>query len=156
MMLARIRTFLYLARQGAHCAWLRRVWGMTIGDGVRISRKANLDYTHPKGVHIGDFTIITPGVHIFTHDFVRNQHVSTFIGSNCFIGAGAIILAGISIGDHCIIAAGSVVTKDVPSRSLVGGNPANVIKSDINTTYYGIMAKLEPHEVPVFKEDKPL
>lgn len=153
-MLARLRTTLYVARQGFQRAWLRRVWGMTIGEGVRISRKAHLDYTHPKGVHIGDYTIITPGAHIFTHDFVRREHVSTYIGSNCFIGAGAIILPGVTVGDHCVIAAGSVVTQDVPSRSLVAGNPAKVLKSDIKTTYYGIMGKLQPHELAKFEDDE--
>ncbi|WP_298334097.1 acyltransferase [uncultured Erythrobacter sp.] len=152
-MLARIRTQLYVARQVFYRTWLRRVWGMTIGEGVRISRKANLDYTHPKGVHIGEYTIVTPGVHIFTHDFVRRVHVSTYIGSNCFLGAGSIILPGVTIGDHCVIAAGSVVTADVPSRSVVGGNPAKVLKSNIKTGPYGIMGNLQPHELAVFEDD---
>lgn len=151
-MLAKIRTQLYVARQGITRAYLRRIWGMTIGEGVRISRKANLDYTHPKGVHIGDYTIITPGVHIFTHDFVKREHVSTFIGSNCFLGAGSIILPGVTIGDHCVIAAGSVVTQDVPSRSVVAGNPAKVLKSNIKTAAYGIMGNLQPHELAVFED----
>ena len=152
-MLAKLRTQLYVARQGFTRAWLRRVWGMTIGEGVRISRKANLDYTHPKGVHIGDYTIITPGVHIFTHDFVKREHVSTYIGSNCFLGAGAIILPGVRVGDHCVIAAGSVVTQDVPSRSVVAGNPAKVLKSNIKTARYGIMGNLQPHELAVFEDE---
>ena len=153
-MLAKIRTRLYVARQGFTRAYLRRVWGMTIGEGVRISRKANLDYTHPRGVHIGDYTIITPGVHIFTHDIVKREHVSTYIGSNCFLGAGAIILPGVTIGDHCVIAAGSVVTGDVPSRSVVAGNPAKVLKSNIKTARYGIMGNLQPHELAKFDDDQ--
>ena len=119
--------------------YLRRVWGMTIGDNARISLKAKLDFTNPTGVHIGDFTIITPMVQIFTHDFVRAKHLDTFIGSYCFIGAGSIILPGVRIGNHCIVGAGSVVSSDVPDRSIVAGNPARVLKSDIRTGPYGML-----------------
>ena len=50
------------------------------------------------------------------------------IGNNCWIGEKAIILPGVSIGDYVIVAAGAVVTKDVPSYSIVAGNPAKVVK----------------------------
>ena len=50
------------------------------------------------------------------------------IGSNVWICAGSIILPGVSIGDYCVVAAGSVVTKDVPSHTLVAGCPAKIIK----------------------------
>jgi galactoside O-acetyltransferase len=50
------------------------------------------------------------------------------IGKNCWIGAGAIILPGITIGDNSIIGAGSVVTHDVPSDVVAVGNPCRVIK----------------------------
>ena len=54
------------------------------------------------------------------------------IGNHVWIGASAIILKGVTIGDGAIIAAGSVVTKDIPSRCLVGGNPARIIKENID------------------------
>jgi len=138
-MLARIRTALYRSRRRFTRKWLRSVWGMDIGHGVTISRKADLDYTNPRGVHIGDFTIVTPRAQIFSHDFVNARHVDTYIGSNCFIGAGAIILPGVVIGDNCIIAAGSVVTTDVPPRTLVAGNPAQVVRTELTTYRYGML-----------------
>jgi len=49
------------------------------------------------------------------------------IGDYCFIGACAVIMAGVEIGDGAVVAAGAVVTKDVPSYAIVGGNPARVI-----------------------------
>lgn len=52
----------------------------------------------------------------------------TIIGNDVWIGHGAIILGGVIIGDGCVIAAGSVVTKNIPPNSIVGGNPAKVIK----------------------------
>jgi maltose O-acetyltransferase len=51
------------------------------------------------------------------------------IGSNVWIGSGAIILGGVTIGDHAVIGAGAVVTKDVPARTVAVGNPARVIKT---------------------------
>jgi serine acetyltransferase len=50
------------------------------------------------------------------------------IGSEVFLGAGSIVIGGISVGDNVIVAAGSVVVKDVPSCSLVAGNPARVVR----------------------------
>jgi len=120
---------------------LRHVWGMTIGRGVRISGKSFLDFTHPRGLRIGDYTIITPGARIFAHDFVRNTMSQTRIGGHCFIGANALILPGVTIGDHCVIAAGSVVIEDVPAHSLVAGNPARVVRNGITTGRFGMMAK---------------
>lgn len=58
--------------------------------------------------------------------FVDNSPVS--IGNNVWIGERAIILKGVSIGDNSVVAAGSVVTKDVPKNTIVGGNPAKIIK----------------------------
>ena len=132
------RTTLHRRIAGLRRTYLRRVWGMTIGSGTRISLKARLDFTNPQGVHIGENTIVTPFVQIFTHDFVQAEHVDTHIGSYCFIGAGSIILPGVNIGDHCIVAAGAVVTSDVPDRSIVAGNPGRVIKSGIKTGIYGM------------------
>lgn len=51
------------------------------------------------------------------------------IGDNVWVGSGATILKGVSIGDHSIVAPGSVVTKDVPARVVVGGVPARIIRA---------------------------
>lgn len=97
----------------------------------------------PKLVSMGDNVIISTGVQLITHDMShelikRNTNPDyrfnayyfsqpITIGSNVMIGAQAIVLPGIRIGDCSIIAANSVVTKDVDSGKIVGGNPARII-----------------------------
>jgi len=112
---------------------------MDIGQGCRISLKAKLDLTNPQGVHIGDGTYLAFDSVIFTHDMSRALHIDTYVGRNCFIGARAMIMPGVKVGDHCIVGAGAVVTKDVPNGSIVAGNPAKIIRSNIRTRQWGIL-----------------
>lgn len=119
--------------------YYRTVWGMDLGQGLRISRSAKLDRTNPKGVHIGDYTLISFDVAIIAHDFIWSRRpINTRIGSHCFVGARSVIMPGVSVGDHCIIGSGSVVTTDIPSNSIAVGNPAKVIKSGIVTGKWGV------------------
>ena len=86
-------------------------------------------------VEIGDQTQIGPGVQILTADHPRDPAERAagiefgkpiVIGRNVWIGGGAIILPGVSIGDDAIIGAGSVVTRDVPEGVTAAGNPARM------------------------------
>jgi maltose O-acetyltransferase len=86
-------------------------------------------------VTIGDGTQIGPGVQILAADHPRDLAVRTSglefgcpvqIGRNVWIGAGAIVLPGVSIGDDALIGAGSVVTRDAPAGVTAFGNPARV------------------------------
>ena len=119
--------------------YLRRVYGMTIGKDVRISLKANLDKRNPKGVVIGDGSYLAFGATILCHDMSRNIAKPVVIGKNCFIGANSIILPGVTIGDEVVVAAGAIVTKDVTNNTLVGGNPAKLIRNNIKTIKWGRM-----------------
>ena len=88
-------------------------------------------------VTIGNNVLIGPNVSIYTacHPLDADWR-RTFdewaepvtIGNDVWIGGGAIILPGVEIGDRCVVAAGAVVTKNVPADSLVGGNPARIIR----------------------------
>ena len=55
----------------------------------------------------------------------------TYIGHSCVIGSGARIMPGVRVGNYCVVGAGAVVTKDVPDHTIVAGNPAKVIKENI-------------------------
>ncbi len=92
------------------------------------------------GLVIGDDTIIGPGtmIHTANHEMADLDRPITgqgwkaapvHIGKGCWIGMGACILPGVTIGDSAIIGAGSVVTKDVPAFAIAAGNPCRVIRS---------------------------
>ena len=117
--------------------YLTKFWGMDIHPETLISLKAHLDRSHPKGIHIGRGTTVSFGATILSHDYSRRLHAHTYIGEFCFVGACSIILPGVRIGDHTIVGAGAVVTKDIPPNSLAVGNPANVVRSNVETTYWG-------------------
>ena len=92
------------------------------------------------GVTIGDEAFIGHGV-MFINDKVPRattaegqskreddwKCIPTIIGRRASIGSNATILCGVSIGDEALVGAGSVVTKDVPARAIVAGNPARII-----------------------------
>jgi maltose O-acetyltransferase len=116
-----------------------RIWrwrGVEIGKNTCIYRNVNID-TGNGIVKIGENCVLT-GCTILTHDASTNSHFGidygkpslhkdVFIGNNCFIGYGAIILMGVKVGDRAIVGAGAVVSKNVPEYSVVVGNPARVI-----------------------------
>lgn len=138
-LLSKIRTFVHRTIVTSSTMFLyRRLYGMDIGQGVRISLGARIDKTNPKGIHIGDFTAVTSGAAILTHDFVNRLHTDVYIGRNCFIGYGAIVLPGVRIGDSVIVTGNSVVGRDVPSNCVVMGNPARVVENNIVTGPWGI------------------
>ena len=99
-------------------AQLRCMERITIGDGCAIARN----------VLIMDFD-----AHDITYeDGRKNQNTAPVtIGSHVWIGAGATILKGVTIGDNAIVGAGSVVTRDVPPNTIVAGNPARIIRENI-------------------------
>lgn len=126
----------------------RANWGgkfVHLGDKVYANHNLTLvDDTH---IYIGSHTLIGPNVIIATagHPVLPQLREKEYqfnmpvhIGKNCWIGAGAIILPGITIGDNSVIGAGSVVTKDIPDNVVAVGNPCKVLRkiSDRDKEYY--------------------
>jgi acetyltransferase-like isoleucine patch superfamily enzyme len=111
------------------------------GNEIRVGRNVfvnqNCTFYDLGGLDIADEVMIGPNVSIITtgHPVEPSQRRSTTIGKpiaierNVWIAAGATIIGGVTIGENSVVAAGAVVTKDVPPNTLVGGNPASVIRS---------------------------
>jgi len=109
--------------------------GVEIGENVRLF-STNFG-TEPYLIKIGDHVTVSGNVSFITHDggtwVLRRKHgnINFFgkvvIGSNVFIGSGAIILPGVTIGDNVIIGAGSIVTKSFEGNQIIAGNPARII-----------------------------
>lgn len=85
-------------------------------------------FHHPR---VGPSTVISTVDHPFSREG-RRAHLATatpvVIGNDVWIGAHVTVLPGVTIGDNVVVAAGAVVTKDVPSNSIVGGVPARILR----------------------------
>jgi acetyltransferase-like isoleucine patch superfamily enzyme len=111
------------------------------GEEIRVGRNVfvnqNCTFYDLGGLDIADDVMVGPNVSIITtgHPLEPSRRRAATIGKpimiekSVWIAAGAIIIGGVTVGAHSVVAAGSVVTKDVPANSLVGGNPARVIRS---------------------------
>ena len=110
--------------------------GVKVGQGTRFVSCPSFS-SEPWLIQIGDYTTLSSGVHLITHDGGRCVLDRLYpkeapfykigkirIGNNCFIGMQTIILPNVTIADNCVIGCGSVVTKDVPSGQVWAGIPA--------------------------------
>ena len=113
-------------------------WGgkhVHFGKGVYANFNLTLvDDTH---IYVGDYTMFGPNVTVATagHPILpelREQayqfNMPVHIGRNCWLGAGVVVLPGVTIGDNTVIGAGSVVTKDIPANVVAVGNPCRVLR----------------------------
>jgi maltose O-acetyltransferase len=110
-------------------------YGFNISFGASVFLNFNCVILDVVAVSIGDKTQIGPSVQILAADHPRDAATRAAglefgrpirIGRNVWIGGGAIILPGVSIGDDALIGAGSVVTRDIPAGAVAFGNPARV------------------------------
>ena len=124
---------------------LRSNWGgrhCHFGKGVYANFNLTcVDDTH---IYVGDYTLIGPNVTLATagHPICPELRQKAYqfnapihIGKNCWLGAGVIVLPGVTIGDNTVIGAGSVVTKDIPGGVVAVGNPCRVLR-EINEHDY--------------------
>jgi serine acetyltransferase len=100
---------------------LHRVRGVKIGKGVWIGYDVVLDTSQPNLITLEDNCVLSLRVTVLAH-FRENRGVK--IEKDAFVGAGALILPNVTVGEGAVVAAGSVVTRSVPSFTLVQGNPA--------------------------------
>lgn len=105
--------------------------------GNNVYTNFNLTLVDDTHIYIGDCTMIGPNVTIATagHPIepgLRSRglqyNMPVHIGKNCWLGAGVIVMPGVTIGDNTVIGAGSIVTRDIPSNVVAVGNPCRVMR----------------------------
>lgn len=105
--------------------------------GKKVYANFNLTLVDDTHIYVGDYTMFGPNVVLATaaHPILPELREKGYqynapihIGKNCWLGAGTIVLPGITIGDHSVIGAGSIVTKDIPSHVVAVGNPCKVLR----------------------------
>lgn len=105
--------------------------------GKNIYANYNLTMVDDTHIYVGDYTMFGPNVTLATaghpvlaefrtHGYQYNAPIH--IGKNCWLGAGVIVMPGVTIGDNVVIGAGSIVTKDIPSNVVAVGNPCKVMR----------------------------
>lgn len=137
-------------------------WGgkhVHFGDGVYA--KFGLTCVDDTHIYVGSHTLFGPNVVLATaghpmmpelrkHGIQYNMPIH--IGENCWLGAGVIVVPGVTIGDNVVIGASSVVTKDIPSNSVAMGTPCRVVRqiNDHDKEYYFKDKKIDWSEMQQF------
>lgn len=122
--------------------------------GKRVYANFNLTLVDDSHIYVGDYTMIGPNVTIATagHPILPElreknyqYNIPVHIGKNCWLGAGVVVLPGVTIGDNTVIGAGSIVTKDIPANVVAVGNPCRVLReiNERDREYYFKDRKIE-------------
>ena len=111
--------------------------GKHVHFGKGVYANFNLTCVDDTHIYVGDYTMIGPNVTLATagHPILPRLREKAYqynmpikIGKKCWLGAGVIVLPGVTIGDNSVIGAGSVVTKDIPANVVAVGNPCKVMR----------------------------
>lgn len=129
--------------------------GRHVHFGKGVYANFNLTLVDDTHIYVGDYTMIGPNVTLATaghpiNPELRRQgmqfNMPIHIGKNCWLGAGVIVMPGVTIGDNTVIGAGSIVTKDIPSGVVAVGNPCRVLREvgQRDREYYFRDRKIDP------------
>ncbi len=121
--------------------------GLHVHFGRNVYANFNLTLVDDTHIYVGDYTMFGPNVVVATaghpicpqlREKAMQYNFSVHIGRNCWIGAGAVIVPGVTIGDNVVVGAGSVVTKDLPSNVVAVGNPCRILREvgEYDREYY--------------------
>lgn len=115
--------------------------------GKNVYANFNLTCVDDTHIYVGEYTMLGPNVVLSSaghpilpelREKIYQYNMPIHIGKNCWLGAGVIVLPGITIGDGSVIGAGSIVTKDIPAGAIAVGNPCRVLReiNDHDREYY--------------------
>ena len=109
--------------------WLLRRIGVTVGAGVAWGLESTPDVFWPERIAVGDDAIIGYDATLLCHEFLQREYRlgDVVVGEGAMIGAGAVVLPGVTIGEGARVAANSLVADDVPPETTVAGVPAEVV-----------------------------
>lgn len=122
---------------GVRRHWFSVRFGIKLHPSSSISTSGRIVSGARGSVTIGPDTLIAFKTLLITRDDRTGETRPITIGARSFVGGGAMVLPGVTIGNEAIVAAGSVVMHDVPDRTIVAGNPARVIRRDVEVTKRG-------------------
>lgn len=110
------------------------VRGKNVKIGKNVVIQTNSLFMSAGGITIEDDVLVAANAQLISNNHAPEEHQiltckPVVLKRNCWIGAGATILPGVTVGENAVVAAGAVVTKDVAPNTIVGGNPAKFIKS---------------------------
>ena len=129
--------------------------GKHVHFGRNVYANFNLTLVDDTHIYVGDYTMFGPNVVIATaghpvcpelRERGLQYNMPVRIGKNCWLGAGVIVLPGVTIGDNTVIGAGSVVTKDIPAGVVAVGNPCRVLREvgEHDKEFYFKDRKIDP------------
>ena len=124
--LARLSPSLVLRR------WLLRRLGVTVGEGVAWGLEATPDVFWPEQITLGDHVVVGYDATLLCHEFLQEEYRvgPVVLEDRAMIGAGAIVLPGVTVGEDAQVAANSLVVEDVPPGETVAGVPAEPLERE--------------------------
>ena len=126
--------------------------------GKNVYANFNLTCVDDTHIYVGDYTMFGPNVVLATaghpicpelREKVYQYNMPVRIGKNCWLGAGVVVVPGVTIGDNVVIGAGSVVTKEIPDNVIAVGNPCKVLREigEHDYEYYFKDRKIDKKDV---------
>jgi acetyltransferase-like isoleucine patch superfamily enzyme len=133
--------------------WLSRIHGVKIHPSASISLSSRMLPTRGQNIVVGEESLVAFKTLLITRTADGATSGDVRIGRRCFIGGGSTLMPGVTVGDESIIGAGSVVFDNVPPQSIVGGNPARVLRTGIEVGRFGRLSGADDNSRRLWRAD---